>query len=224
MYAAQLDRVLTEGKTMASIGTSGVVLAHEDRRDRNFQGKVHYFNHGVPNAYYTMGVTLAAGQSLTWFKDTFAEEKTFDQLLNDVDKVPPGANGLLFAPYIAGERTPYVDASIRGSFIGIDSSHKMKHFVRSVMEGVTFSLNESVQLFRDQGKKIDQIISVGGGSKNEIWLQMQADIFNTEVVKLSNEQGPGMGAAMLAAYGCRWFRTLEDCADTFYMQKKYINR
>ncbi len=212
--------VLTEGKTMASIGTSGVVLAHEDRGDRNFQGKVHYFNHGVSNAYYTMGVTLAAGQSLTWFKDTFAKEKTFDQLLNNVDKAPPGANGLLFTPYIAGERTPHVDSSIRGSFIGIDSSHKMKHFVRSVMEGVTFSLNESVQLFRDHGKKIDQIISVGGGTKNETWLQMQADIFNTEVVKLSNEQGPGMGAAMLAAYGCGWFKTLEACAEAFLHEEK----
>lgn len=212
--------VLTEGKTLVSTGTSGVVLAHENRGDRNFQGKVHYFNHGAPDAYYTMGVTLAAGHSLTWFKDVVAKEKTFDQFLNDVDTVPPGANGLLFTPYIAGERTPHVDSSIRGSFIGMDSSHDMKHFVRAVMEGITFSLNESVQLFRDQGKKIDQIISIGGGAKNETWLQMQADIFNTEVVKLSNEQGPGMGAVMLAAYGCGWFETLQECAEAFLQEEK----
>ncbi|MFD1065713.1 xylulokinase [Oceanobacillus locisalsi] len=212
--------VLTEDKTMVSTGTSGVVLAHEERGDRNFQGKVHYFNHGISNAYYTMGVTLAAGQSLTWFKDAFAKDKTFDQLLNDVDKVSPGANGLLFTPYIDGERTPYFDSTIRGSFIGIDSSHEMKHFVRSIMEGVTFSLNESVQLFREQGKKINQIISIGGGTKNDTWLQMQADIFNAKVVKLSNEQGPGIGAAMLAAYGCKWFKTLKDCAEIFLQKEK----
>ncbi|GKU81875.1 xylulokinase [Niallia sp. NCCP-28] len=207
--------ILSEGRTLCSIGTSGVVLSYEEKNDQDFQGKVHYFNHGEENAYYTMGVTLAAGHSLSWFKDTFAKDENFENLLNDVDLVPIGANGLLFTPYLAGERMPYADANIRGSFIGMDASHKRKDFVRAVLEGITFSLNESIEIFRGNGKKIDTIISIGGGAKNEAWLQMQADIFNANIVKLSSEQGPGMGAAMLAAFGAGWFSSLKECADKF---------
>ncbi|MBS4193766.1 xylulokinase [Lederbergia citri] len=207
--------ILSEGKTLCSIGTSGVVLSYEQRNDLDFGGKVHYFNHGEENAFYTMGVTLAAGYSLSWFKDVFAKEIDFDELLNGIDEVPIGANGLIFTPYIAGERTPHADSVIRGSFIGMDASHERKDFVRAVLEGITFSLNESIEIFRENGKKIDNVISIGGGAKNKEWLQMQADIFNVEIMKLASEQGPGMGAAMLAAYGCGWFSSLKECADKF---------
>ncbi|MFC3038692.1 xylulokinase [Virgibacillus xinjiangensis] len=212
--------ILEEGKTMASIGTSGVVLSYEESGDKDFQGKAHYFNHGTRDGYYTMGVTLAAGYSLSWFKDVFAKDVAFEELLAEVDTVPPGSNGLLFTPYIVGERTPHVDPDIRGSFIGMDASHRMEHFARSVMEGITFSLKESLEIFRESGKTIDTVVSIGGGAKNESWLQLQADIFNTRVVKLTSEQGPGMGAAMLAAYGCGWFETLNHCADAFLKEEK----
>lgn len=212
--------ILEDGKTLASIGTSGVLLTYESCGDKDFDGKVHYFNHATEDSYYTMGVTLAAGHSLSWFKDTFVKDKSFDELLADVESVPPGANGLLFTPYIVGERTPHVDATIRGSFIGIDSSHNRKHFTRAVLEGITFSLNESLEIFRENGRHVDTIISIGGGAKNEAWLQMQADIFNANIVKLSSEQGPGMGAAMLAAYGCGWFNSLKECADRFLKIEK----
>lgn len=212
--------ILEDGKTLCSIGTSGVVLSYEENGTKDFQGKVHYFNHSAPDAYYTMGVTLAAGYSLTWFKDVFAKEESFEHLLANVGSVPIGANGLLFTPYIVGERTPHVDAEIRGSFIGMDGSHQLKHFARAVLEGITFSLNESVEIFRENGKNIDTVISIGGGAKNETWLQMQADIFNAKIIKLSSEQGPGMGAAMLAAYGCGWFASLQDCAQEFLREEK----
>jgi xylulokinase len=207
--------ILKEGKTLVSIGTSGVVLTYEKDGTKDFGGKVHYFNHGAPGAFYTMGVTLAAGYSLSWLKEVFANDEDFDDLLNGIDRIPPGANGLLFTPYIAGERTPHADALIRGSWIGLDSSHQKEHLVRSVLEGITFSLNESVEMFRAHGKKVDQVISIGGGAKNETWLQMQADIFGAKVVKLKSEQGPGMGAAMLAAAGCGWFASLSECAEQF---------
>lgn len=210
--------ILSSGKTLASIGTSGVVLSYEETKDRDFQGKVHYFNHGKENAYYTMGVTLAAGYSLSWFKDTFANGESFDDFVSGIEEVPPGANGLLFAPYIVGERTPYPDADIRGSFIGADSKHTRAHFVRAVMEGITFSLNESIKIFRDAGKTIDTIVSIGGGAKNETWLQIQADVFNAKIIKLASEQGPGMGAAMLAACGCGWFSSLDECAKQFLQE------
>lgn len=205
--------ILKDGKTLVSTGTSGVVLSYEAASDKDFNGQVHYFNHGAPDAYYTMGVTLAAGYSLSWFRDVFAGDESFEDLLADVDSVPIGSNGLLFTPYVAGERTPHADATIRGSFIGMDSSHRQRDFVRAVMEGITFSLNESIDIFRKNGKKIDEVVSIGGGAKNDVWLQMQSDVFDARIVKLSSEQGPGMGAAMLAAYGCGWFDSLKSCAD-----------
>lgn len=207
--------ILEEGQTMCSIGTSGVVLSYEERREVDFEGKVHFFNHSERDAYYIMGVTLAAGYSLTWFKDTFAPDVSFDELLSDIGSIPAGSGGLLFTPYIVGERTPHPDAAIRGSFIGMDAGHKLPHFARSVLEGITFSLRESIDILRASGKQIDRVISIGGGAKNETWLQMQADVFNAEMVKLESEQGPAMGAAMLAAYGCGWFPSLQDCAREF---------
>jgi xylulokinase len=207
--------ILEEGKTLCSIGTSGVVLSYEESNDRDFQGKVHYFNHGKEDAFYTMGVTLAAGYSLSWFKDTFAEHEDFDAMLNGIEDVPIGANGLLFTPYIVGERTPHADAFIRGSFIGMDASQKRIDFARAIIEGITFSLNESFEIFRESRKKIDSIVSIGGGAKNETWLQIQADIFNAKIQRLSSEQGPGIGAAMLAAYGCSWYSSLKECSEIF---------
>jgi xylulokinase len=207
--------VLGEGKIMCSIGTSGVVLSYESNKDLNLEGKVHFFNHGEKDAYYIMGVTLAAGHSLTWFKETFAADKSFDELLSGVSAIPAGSGGLLFTPYIVGERTPHPDANIRGSFIGMDSGHTLTHFTRAVLEGITFSLRESIEIVRDSGKEITEIIAIGGGARNEAWLQMQADIFNASIVKLESEQGPAMGAAMLAAYGSGWFSTLTECAEAF---------
>ncbi|MFC4388762.1 xylulokinase [Gracilibacillus marinus] len=207
--------ILSEGKTFASIGTSGVVLSYEPTGTKDYEGKVHYFNHGEEDSYYAMGVTLAAGHSLNWFKKTFANELSFEQLLDGVGEVPVGSNGLLFTPYIVGERTPHADSQIRGSFVGMDSSHTLKEFARAVLEGITFSLNESIAIFRENGKQIDTVYSIGGGAKNHDWLQMQADIFNAKIVKLKSEQGPGMGAAMLAAYGSGWFHSLKECAEVF---------
>ncbi|MHA0857892.1 xylulokinase [Paenibacillus sp. CMAA1364] len=212
--------ILSEGQTMCSIGTSGVILSYEERKDLDFEGKVHFFNHGEKDAFYIMGVTLAAGYSLQWFKETFAADLTFDQMLEGIDSIPAGSGGLLFTPYIVGERTPHPDANIRGSFIGMDAGHQRAHFARSVMEGITFSLKESIDILRASGKTISEVISIGGGTKNENWLQMQADIFNATILKLETEQGPAMGAAMLAAYGSGWFPTLQECASHFLRTAK----
>ena len=207
--------ILSEGLTLSSIGTSGVILSYEADKTKDFKGKVHFFNHGQQDAFYTMGVTLAAGYSLSWFKKTFAPNESFNEMLAGVENVKPGANGLLFTPYLVGERTPHPDPNIRASFVGVDGSHERIHFARAVMEGITFSLNESVDMFRSAGKTVDKVVSIGGGAQNPVWLQMQADIFNATVVSLENEQGPGLGAAMLAAYGVGWFESLEACASQF---------
>ena len=207
--------ILGDGATMCSIGTSGVILGYERDKDRDFAGKVHFFNHAQEDAYYAMGVTLSAGHSLGWFRDTFAPGLPFAELLAAVGDVPIGSKGLLYTPYLVGERTPHADSVIRGSFVGMDASHTRVDFARAVMEGITFSLNESVELFRSAGKTVNRILSIGGGAKNADWLQMQADVFGAEVATLQNEQGPGMGAAMLAAVGCGWFGSLAECASAF---------
>lgn len=201
---------------MASIGTSGVFLSYEGRETPDYQGKLHFFNHAIDENYYSMGVTLAAGHSLNWFRDTFAKGQSFAKLLAEIGTIAPGSEGLLFTPYIVGERTPHVDSHIRGSFIGIDTSHTLVHFTRSILEGITFSLKDSQRLMSEvAGKTFTRIVSVGGGSKNKDWLQMQADIFDAEIVSLTAEQGPGLGAAMLAALGCGWFEDITACAEKF---------
>ena len=213
--------IINEDVAMASIGTSGVILSHENNADADYQGAVQFHSHGKPDSFYSMGVTLAAGNSLNWFKSTFAADKSFAEMLANIGSIKPGSNGLLFTPYIVGERTPYADALIRGSFIGMDTNHTFDHFARAVLEGITFSLNDSLELMRVVGKKeINKIISIGGGAKNEDWLQMQADIFNATIIKLTSEQGPALGSAILAAMGCAWFDSFEACKDAFIGYEK----
>ena len=222
--AAVGSGIVSNGIGMVSIGTSGVFLSYEDEAHSNYSGCLHLFNHGIPDAYYSMGVTLAAGHSLNWFKETFAPKESFEELLSDIDKIPAGSDGLLFAPYIVGERTPYADSKVRGSFTRIDTTHTRAHFARAVLEGITFSLRDSMELMSElTAKKFDKILSVGGGSKNKDWLQMQADIFDTEIITLSTEQGPGLGAAMMAAVGTGWFEDLKECAKTFVHYKSGIS-
>lgn len=207
--------VLQKGMTLCSIGTSGVILCYQRGIESEYGGNIHLFNHAQQNAYYAMGVTLSAGYSLSWYKKNFAPSISYEQLFAEVKQVAPGAGGLLFTPYLTGERTPHGDALIRASFIGMDVTHTRAAFTKAVLEGITYSLLQSLELFRANGRKVDKIISIGGGAKTDTWLQMQADIFSADVIKLENEQGPGMGAAMLAAYGCEWFRSLDECAQTF---------
>lgn len=215
--------ILDSGTGMASIGTSGVFLSFEETADQDYQGKLHLFNHAMKDRFYSMGVTLAAGHSLNWFRDTFAPNQSFEDLLSGIDQITPGANGLLFTPYIVGERTPHVDSQIRGSFIGMDTNHTLKHFAKAVLEGITFSLKDSQALMEEvAGRTFKRIVSVGGGAKNADWLQMQADIFNAEVTCLTAEQGPGLGAAMLAAVGLDWFDSLEACAEVFVSYKESV--
>lgn len=210
-------------KGMISIGTSGVLLANKRKLTHKEDGSVHTFNHAIPDSYYSMGVTLAAGKSLDWFKSTFAPDMTFDDFLKGIENVKAGSEGLLFTPYIQGERTPYNDSSIRASFVGMDISHKLVHFARSVVEGITYSLRDCLELIdNSEDKKIEKLVSVGGGAKNKTWLQIQADILNRDIVTLEIENGPSTGAAMLAAVGIGYYESFEACAERFVnYQKEY---
>jgi xylulokinase len=212
--------LLNEDIAQVSMGTSGVFSAFEPEI-ADYKGKLHFFNHTVPDAYYSMGVTLAAGNSLNWFKETFGKGLTFNELLAEVYTVNAGSEGLLFTPYIVGERTPHFDSQIRGSFIGVSSRHELKHFSRAVLEGIQFSLRDSKEIMEEsKGKKFTKLISVGGGAQNPDILQMQADIFNAEMIRLTIEQGPGLGACMIAAFGCGFYETLGEVTKVFVHYKK----
>ena len=141
--------------------------------------------------------------------------------MSEVYTVAPGSEGLLFTPYIVGERTPHFDSKIRGSFVGISAHHEQRHFSRAVLEGITFSLRDSKDIMEStKGKKFKQLISVGGGAQNPDIMQMQADIFNAEMIRLTVEQGPGLGACMIAAYGCGFYDTLEEVTKAFVHYKE----
>lgn len=207
--------ILQPGKVLCSIGTSGVVLKYEETTTMNYHGKLHVFNHAIPDRYYTMGVTLAAGYSLTWLKRILEDNEKISEFIDKANESEVGANGLLFTPYIAGERSPHDDADIRGSFIGLDGKHRQSDLIRAVMEGIVFSFEDVLHVFQSTGSSVKSIISIGGGARSSTWLQMQADIFNIPITSLKNEQGPGLGAAMIAAIGVGWFDSFQECAENF---------
>ena len=207
--------VINEAQALCSIGTSGVVLTCSQENEKSLGNNIHYFNHALPQMTYTMGVTLSAGDSLNWLKRTMFDDESFDDIVQQAAESQIGANGLLFAPYLQGERTPHGDAYIRGSFIGLSSNTVKADFARATIEGITYSLYESYRYMMQANSNSNRVISIGGGSKSNFWLQLQADVFNAEVTPLKYEEGPGMGAAMLAAYGLGWFKSMEDCVDAF---------
>ncbi|MCA6071018.1 MAG: xylulokinase [Endomicrobium sp.] len=214
--AAVGSGITLENVGLCSIGTSGVFLSYESSTIKDYGGRLHFFNHVVKDCYYSMGVTLSAGNSLNWFKKTFADNLSFEELLKGIDDIAIGSDNLLFTPYLVGERTPYADSQIRGSFIGMDVNHTISHFTRAVVEGITFSLKDSMEIMqKDAGKKFERIVSVGGGAQNKNWLQIQADIFNSTITTLTIEQGPSLGAAMIAAVGVGWYKDFKSCADKF---------
>ncbi|MGV3010364.1 xylulokinase [Streptococcus thoraltensis] len=202
--------VLSNDTGLCSIGTSGVILGIDKYKKTIADGKIHHFYHTIPSTIYSMGVTLAAGSALSWYKNLMTPTSSFDELLNASKRIAIGAAGLLFSPYIDGERTPYSDSKIRGSFIGIDRHHSLPHFTRAVVEGITYSLKDCLELMeKERDSAFKEIVSIGGGARSDYWLQMQADIFNKEIVCLEEEQGPAMGAAMLAAIGLNWYLSYE---------------
>ena len=157
-------------------------------------------------------MTLAAGDANAWFKSVFGQDIPFAEWVNAAAESSVGANGLIFTPYISGERTPYPDADIRGSFTGIDRTHQRADFIRAVLEGIIFSFKDIMTIYDREGAEFDTVVAIGGGAKSPLWLQIQADIFNKKVVTLANEQGPGLGAAMIAATGLGWYDSVQHAA------------
>ncbi len=200
---------IERGIISSSIGTSGVIFAPDDRLHVDPQGRVQAFCHAVPGKYHIMGVTLAAGGSFRWWRDVTGGHD-YDELAARATQAPPGSEGLLFLPYMSGERTPHLDPYARGAFIGLNLRHTAAHLARAVMEGVVFSLKDSLDLVRELGAPIEQIRATGGAARNRMWRQLQADIFGAPIHHSSVDEGPAYGAALLAGVACGAFSSVAD--------------
>ena len=191
-----------EGIVSLSLGTSGVVFAATDQPTIEPEGRLHAFCHAVPGKWHLMGVMLSAGGSLRWHRDTQAAGVPFDDLLKPAADIPPGSDGLLFLPYLTGERTPYPDPLARGAFVGLTVRHTLPHLSRSVLEGVAFGLRDGFELMKGAGlSAVSQIRVTGGGARSALWRQILADVLQTELVTVNSEEGAAFGAALLAATG-----------------------
>jgi xylulokinase len=193
--------ILAPGSVSATIGTSGVVFAATDAPTKDRLGRLHTFCHAAPGVWHVMGVTNGAGLSLRWLRDTFAAGTSYDELSAEAAKVPAGSDGMLWAPYLFGERTPHLDANARAAFVGITASHTRGHFVRAVMEGVAYSLKDTFSLFAELGIPVRSIRLGGGGARGKLWRQIQADVYGQPVELLEAEEGGAFGAALLAGVG-----------------------
>ena len=213
-----------EGIISLSLGTSGVVFATTNSPFIEAEGRLHAFCHAVPGRWHLMGVMLSAAGSLRWFRDTFKADASFDEIVSGAKDVPPGSEGLLFLPYLTGERTPYPDPLARGGFIGLTVRHTFPHFTRSVLEGVAFGLRDSFELIKQAGlKEINQVRITGGGAKNPFWRQIIADVLNTNIYSVDSKEGAAFGAALLAATGAGTFTDVETaCEQTIHLSDETL--
>ncbi len=207
--------ILAPGSVSATIGTSGVVFAATDSPVKDRLGRLHTFCHAAPGRWHVMGVTNGAGLSLRYFRDTFAPDSSYDQLTARAEKAPAGSDGLLWAPYLFGERTPHLDPDARAAFVGITASHSQGHFVRAVLEGVALSLRDTFTLFDELQVPVTAIRLGGGGARGALWRQIQADVYGQPVELLEAEEGGAFGAALLAGTGVgAWDSVEAACAAT----------
>lgn len=198
------------------VGTSGVVFAPLDQYAYEPNGSLHAFCHAAPHLWHFMGVMLSAAGSLQWYRDALASGQSFESLLAPAAHVPPGSEGLLFLPYLTGERTPHPDPLARGAFIGLTTRHTQAHLTRSVLEGVSFGLKDAFELIAKAGLPADIEVRVsGGGARSPIWRQIMADVLNAPLVSVSTTEGAAYGAALLAAVGAGLYPDVQTaCAQT----------
>ncbi len=204
------------GIVTASLGTSGVVFAATSEPAIDHNGSVHAFPHAVPERWHLMGVTLAAAGSLAWLRDTVAPDESFADLSAEAGAVAPGSEGLVFLPYLSGERTPHPDPLARGAFIGLTVRHTRAHLVRAVMEGVAFSLRDVLEVMVAAGvPRPSQIRIGGGGAQSPTWRQILADVLAAEIATVNTTEGAAFGAALLAAVGAGLQPSIRAAVDTW---------
>lgn len=207
--------IVEPGLVSCTIGTSGVVFAHMEQPQYDPQGSVHTFCHAVHGKWHVMGVTQGAGLSLQWFRNTLAPGLSYDDLTGEAATAPQGAQGLFWQPYLMGERTPHLDASVRGGWMGLTARHQRADLIRAVLEGVAFSQKDGLDLIEQLGVAVNKVRLSGGGARSRFWRQMFADVFHKPVATLASQEGSAYGAALLAQVGTGAYASVpEACAAT----------
>ncbi len=213
--------IVRVGSVSATVGTSGVIFAVTDKPSIDLRGRIHTFCHAAPNRWHVTGVTQAAGLSLRWFRDNFSLNENYDDLTAESAKISVGADGLLWTPYLMGERTPHIDSNVRASLIGLTASHTKAHVVRAILEGVAFSLRDSLEIFKDLDIPIQTIKLGGGGARSSLWRQIQADVYGRAVEIVESDEGAAYGAVLLAGVGAGRWKTIDQaCGETIRVAEK----
>jgi len=222
--------IVRPGSVSATIGTSGVVFAATDRPALDPRGRVHTFCHAVPERWHVMGVTQAAGLSLRWFRDRFGtadnngkgdDRDPYERLVAEAATAPVGANGLFWAPYLMGERTPHLDPHARGALVGLTASHTRAHVIRAILEGVAFSLRDTLTIFAEMNVPVETIRLGGGGARSKLWQQIQADIYGQSVELVEADEGAAYGAALLGGVGAGAWSSVDDaCSAAIRVREK----
>jgi xylulokinase len=211
--AAAGNGVVDEGRLLVSIGTSGTVVAPLRQPLVDPGQRAHTFNHAAPAIWYLMGVMQAAGLSLRWLRDLLGpDDAGYEALTAAAATVPPGAEGLLWLPYLQGERTPHRDPYARGVLFGVTPRHGRGHVARAVLEGVTYGLRDSVEIIRAAGVRIDAVYLTGGGARSPLWRQIVADVLGLPLMVAQEREGPAFGAALLAAVGTGHYASLAEAS------------
>lgn len=215
--------IVKPGIVSSTIGTSGVVFAYTDKVTIDPLGRVHTFCHAVPNTWHIMGVTQGAGLSLRWFRDNFCncEMETakysgmdvYDIMSREAALSKPGSGGIIYLPYLMGERTPHLDPFAKGVFFGITGRSNKNDMLRSVMEGVSYSLKDCMDIIEEMGVEIKEVRASGGGGKSPLWRQIQGDMFNREVTTINSSEGPALGVAILAMVGAKIYSSVGEACD-----------
>jgi xylulokinase len=216
--------IVQSGIISVTTGTSGVVFAFADKPTVDPALRVHTFCHAVPNKWHVMGVMLSAGGSLRWYRDNFCAPEMrvahlmgidpYEIISREASSVAPGAGGLLFLPYLTGERTPHPDPQARGAWVGLTVRHTKPHMARSVLEGVSFGLRDSLEILKDMNVSIGNVRASGGGARSDIWRQIQADVFNYPLSTINVDEGPALGVALLAGVGAGLYSSVEEACSS----------
>lgn len=211
--------IVAPGIVSSTIGSSGVVFAFMENPARDQKGRVHTFCHAVPQKWHVMGVTQGAGLSLRWFRDQFGGQEvvlgqflkrdSYELLTEEAAQAKPGCEGLIFLPYLMGERTPHLDANARGVLFGLTGRHTRADVLRAVLEGVAYSLKDSFMIFEEMNVAVTQVRASGGGGRSPLWRQIQADVFDKEICTVAADEGAAFGAALMAAVGAGGFSSVE---------------
>ena len=202
--------IVEPGIVSCTLGTSGVVFAHMDQVAYDPLGRVHTFCHAVRDKWHVMGVTQGAGLSLQWFRNQLAPGQDYDSLTAEAAQSPAGAQGLFWLPYLMGERTPHLDATARGGWIGLTNRHQRADLIRAVIEGVSYSQRDCLDIVAGLGVPLNSVRASGGGAKSAFWRQLLADILGHRVVTLETQEGSAYGAALLALTGTGEYGSVQE--------------